>query len=66
MALTIAGNSASAKLSGKDYRPRVRSSRLEVGSLGEARRLAEADPAIANGFMVIVDVKPFMAMISPV
>ena len=39
---------------------------FDVGSLGEARRLAEADPAIASGLLVIVEVKPFMAVISPV
>lgn len=36
---------------------------LKVGSADEARRIAEKDPAITNGFMKIERVEPFMAMI---
>ncbi len=36
---------------------------LNVGSETEAREIVDRDPAIAHGFLTIVDVKPFMAMI---
>lgn len=36
---------------------------FRVESESEARRLAEADPALAYGLMKIVSVKPFMMMI---
>jgi uncharacterized protein YciI len=36
---------------------------LDVGSEAEAREIVDRDPAIAHGFLTVVDVKPFMAMI---
>ncbi len=36
---------------------------LDVGSATEAREIVDRDPAIAHGFLAVVDIKPFMAMI---
>jgi uncharacterized protein YciI len=38
---------------------------VKADSLDDARRIVEADPAVTGGFMIIVDVSPFAAMISP-
>jgi len=36
---------------------------LDVGTENQAREIADRDPAITNGFLTVVDVKPFMVMI---